>query len=67
MTGTALFGLAAGLVLTVEGLVLALAPSRIEDALEFLRRLPVETRRLVGLGALAIGVVFIWLAQAGGG
>lgn len=67
MSGGSLLALAAGLVLTVEGLVLALAPSRIEDALELLRRLSVETRRLLGLGALAVGVALIWLAQAGAG
>lgn len=67
MTGGALFALAAGLVLTIEGLVLALAPSRVEDALELLRRLPLETRRLLGLAALGLGVALIWLAQAGAG
>lgn len=55
--------LAIGLVLCVEGLVFALAPSRIEEFLEQLRKMPPETRRLIGLGALAAGVVLIWLAQ----
>lgn len=54
--------LALGLVLSLEGLVLALAPSRIEDVLELMRRLPVETRRNIGLGALTLGVALIWLA-----
>ena len=54
---------AIGLVLVVEGLVLALAPSRIEDMLALVTRMPVETRRLVGLGAIAIGVVLLWLAR----
>lgn len=67
MTGGALFALAAGLVLTIEGLVLALAPARVEDALELLRRFPVETRRILGLAALGLGVALIWLAQAGAG
>jgi len=56
------FGL--GMVLVVEGLVLALAPSRIEDVLELLRRIPVELRRMIGLGAVALGVAAIWLARA---
>jgi hypothetical protein len=60
--GTVLFGI--GLVLTVEGLVLALAPSRIMQALELLRALSVEQRRAAGLTALALGVVLIWLARA---
>ena len=58
--------LAIGLVLVVEGLVFALAPSRLEDVLEALRSLPPETRRLFGLGALAVGVALIWLAKAMG-
>lgn len=67
MSGAALLALAIGLVLTVEGLVLALAPSRIEDALDMLRRLPVETRRLIGLATLVAGTAMIWLAMRAGG
>lgn len=54
--------MALGLVLVIEGLVLALAPSRVEDVLEFLQRLSLDTRRHIGLGFLAAGVVVIWLA-----
>jgi uncharacterized protein YjeT (DUF2065 family) len=57
--------LALGLVLAVEGLVLALAPRRIEDALRVIASLPVDQRRLIGLGALALGVVILWLVQPG--
>lgn len=56
--------LAIGLVLAVEGLVLALAPRRIEDALRMLLALSEDRRRLIGLGALALGVVLVWLARA---
>ena len=55
--------LAIGLVLVVEGLVFALAPLRLEDILETLRNMPPESRRLIGLGALALGVLIIWLAK----
>jgi uncharacterized protein len=55
--------LAIGLVLAVEGLVLALAPRRIEDALRLVASLPLDQRRLIGLGALALGVVLVWLAR----
>lgn len=55
--------LAAGLVLAFEGLVLALAPSRIEDLLAAFIRMPVETRRLIGMGALAGGVLLVWIAR----
>ena len=55
--------LAVGLVLCVEGLVFALAPSRLEDVLEILKNMAPETRRMIGLGSLAIGVLLVWLAQ----
>ncbi len=55
--------LALGLVLVIEGLVLALAPRRIEDALRVLGSLPVDRRRLIGLGALALGVLIVWLVK----
>ncbi|MFB1024574.1 MAG: DUF2065 domain-containing protein [Octadecabacter sp.] len=54
--------LALGLVLIVEGLVYALAPSLVEDLLAALRDLPLETRRLVGLAALAVGMLLVWVA-----
>ena len=57
--------LALGLVLAVEGLVLALAPRRIEDALALLASLGIDQRRMIGLGALALGVVIVWLARGG--
>ena len=58
--------LAIGLVLVVEGLVFALAPSRLDELLALIARLPVETRRLIGLTALTFGVLLIWLARAVG-
>lgn len=56
--------LALGLVLIVEGLVYALAPSLIEDLLEALRQMPVEARRIAGLVAMTVGLVLVWLASA---
>lgn len=55
--------LALGLVLAVEGLVLALAPRRIEDALRLIASLGIDQRRTVGLIALALGVGLVWLAS----
>lgn len=55
--------LAIGLVLVVEGLVFALAPSRLEEMLALIARMPVETRRLIGLTALAVGVTLVWAAR----
>ncbi|WP_439560207.1 DUF2065 domain-containing protein [Roseinatronobacter sp.] len=55
--------LAFGLVLIFEGLVFVLAPRRIEELLRLFAALPVETRRLIGLVALAFGAVLIALAR----
>ena len=55
--------LALGLVLVIEGLVFALAPSRLEDLLEALKQIDVPTRRTLGLGAVFIGVLLIWAAK----
>lgn len=55
--------LALGLVLIVEGLVYALAPSLIENMLDTMRALTLEQRRALGLMALAFGVVLLWLAK----
>ena len=53
--------LALGLVLAVEGLVMALAPRRIVDALRFIAALGPDQRRMIGLVALALGVLLVWL------
>jgi hypothetical protein len=60
--------MAAGFVLVFEGLVFALAPARLDDVIRLLAALPVETRRLIGLGAVAAGVLLLWLVRllAGG-
>jgi uncharacterized protein len=57
--------LAIGLVLAIEGLVLALAPRRVEDALRLLASFSLERRRQIGLGALALGVLLVWLVRGG--
>ena len=44
-----------GGVCAVEGLILALIPGRIEEALALFARLPIATRRGYGLGALRSG------------
>ena len=53
--------LALGLVFILEGLVLALAPSRIEQILAMLAAMPEETRRLVGLLAITTGGIVLTL------
>jgi len=59
--------IALGLVFVLEGLVFALAPSRIEQLLQMFAELPLATRRNLGLGAIALGVVLVWLGQGLGG
>jgi uncharacterized protein len=56
--------LALGLVAIVEGLVLALAPTRLREALELIRTLPPEHLRLIGLLALTLGIGLVWIARA---
>ena len=55
--------LAIGLVLIVEGLAYALAPSLIEQLLAALREIPEPARRTLGLLAMVAGVAFVWLAK----
>ncbi|MFN0116523.1 MAG: DUF2065 family protein [Paracoccaceae bacterium] len=63
MTGIWLLVFGLGFVLVAEGLLLALLPGRTLRALELIRELPAETRRLFGLAALGLGVALIWLAE----
>ena len=58
--------LALGLVLVVEGLALALAPSRMEDALRLIAAMGRDRRRMLGLAALTLGVGLVWLAKGMG-
>lgn len=54
--------LAIGLVLTVEGLAYAAAPSFFRKLAEQLRYLGDDQLRLGGLAAAAFGVAVVWLA-----
>jgi len=56
--------LAIGLVLVIEGLAFALAPSRLEDLLALLAAMSQDRRRMIGLIAVALGVAIIWLARS---
>ncbi|WP_345781434.1 DUF2065 family protein [uncultured Hoeflea sp.] len=55
--------LAIGLVLVVEGLAYALAPSFIRRMAEELPKLGDEQLRIFGVAALAIGVGLVYLAR----
>ena len=52
-----------GLVLVVEGLAWALAPSLLVRMLETLKSMPPEQRRMAGLATLALGVALLWMAR----
>ncbi len=51
-----------GLVLVFEGLVLALLPNRLEELIQMISNMPLDTRRLLGLAAVALGTFLIWLS-----
>lgn len=57
------FLLGLGLVLVIEGLVLALAPLRLEQLLQALAAMGRDQRRLIGLLAMALGVGLVLLAR----
>jgi len=58
--------LALGLVLIVEGLAYALAPSLIERMLEVFSTIPESTRRKIGILGMALGGILVWLADFSG-
>jgi len=55
--------LALGLVLTVEGLAYALAPSLVERMLELMRQVPENARRQMGVLVVVTGLILIWAAH----
>jgi uncharacterized protein YjeT (DUF2065 family) len=57
------FVMALGLVFVIEGLVLALAPSRLEQIVQMLAALSRDQRRVLGLLAVALGVGLVLLAR----
>jgi uncharacterized protein YjeT (DUF2065 family) len=54
---------AIGLLLVFEGLVLAAAPEMAKRALAAMLARPAGLLRLVGVGAMAAGVVVVWLVR----
>ncbi|MEJ6394309.1 DUF2065 domain-containing protein [Gymnodinialimonas sp. 2305UL16-5] len=55
-----------GMVLVIEGLVFALAPSRLEELIRLMAAIPPETRRMIGLAALVAGAVLTsWAISLG--
>jgi hypothetical protein len=56
--------LAIGLLFVIEGILVALAPVYLEKILKVLVKASYESRRLIGLITLAIGIFLIWISQA---
>lgn len=54
------FIVAIGLVLVIEGLILAAFPNRVRDALETMRVTPDQQLRIVGIAAAVAGLAVIW-------
>ena len=52
-----------GLVLVIEGLMWALAPSSAHKMLELIAQTPPEQVKYAGTAAVAVGVVIVWLAR----
>lgn len=61
-----LFVLGLGMALVIEGLVLALAPSRLDALVALVASLSRDQRRIMGLVALGLGVVLVLVARAFG-
>ena len=51
---------AIGLLFFIEGLFLAIFPSRIKNMLEFIKVAPENKLRLIGIAFLIIGFLIIW-------
>ncbi len=58
------FIIAIGLIFFVEGLFLAIFPSRIKSILELIKNTPENKLRLLGLVFLIIGFLIIWYIKS---
>lgn len=61
MIGSVIQGIA--LVLIIEGLAYALAPSLIERMLEAMRLMSLDMRRLIGVSSVAAGIAMLWILR----
>ncbi|MBN8941623.1 MAG: DUF2065 domain-containing protein [Rhizobiales bacterium] len=51
---------ALGLVLVIEGILLAALPMRVRQALEIMRLTPIQQLRIIGLVSAILGLGVIW-------
>ncbi|PZQ84396.1 MAG: DUF2065 domain-containing protein [Ancylobacter novellus] len=54
---------ALGLVLAIEGLMLAAAPGAVRRAAETLQQLPDPPLRIAGIVGAVIGVIIVWVIR----
>ena len=55
---------AIGLIFFIEGLLLAIFPSRIKNMLEMIKNTPENTLRIFGATFLVIGFLIIWYIKS---
>ena len=58
------FIIAVGLIFFVEGLFLAIFPSRIKSILELIKNTPENKLRILGIVFLIIGFLIIWYIKS---
>ncbi len=58
------FVIAIGLILFLEGLLLAIFPSRIKSMIEFIKNTPESKLRSLGTVFLIIGFIIIWYIKS---
>lgn len=54
---------ALGLVLVIEGLLLAAFPGRVREVLEMMRASPDQALRTIGIASALAGLVVVWLVR----
>lgn len=54
---------ALGLAIALEGALYAIAPNAMKRAIAQILTLPEHTIRYAGIGALALGVLIVWLSR----
>ena len=55
---------ALGLVFVIEGLLYALAPSRLRAMMQMMQQLSDDQLRMGGVAAMSAGVAIVWLVRA---
>ena len=55
---------AIGLIFFIEGLLIAIFPSRIKSILELIKNIPENKLRIFGLTFLIIGFLLIWYIKS---